>query len=625
MRPPLVLWQTLRQITLAELNRMGYLAGRAVQDLLLDIGAGLDSDSSGGTSFTRRGLDAGVPSGLQPRVLAGSFVMYDASALTDTSSYRLGQLDADTLAPAVTPDGALPRIARISAAPLQVDGSSTVRNILRLPSRVAEPISFNLARSPGADLVTTMGVAATNPVPPATPAGRVALWDVYVPAAAVSLTQNQSIDLRAALRPHGDVAANGARGRGLVLARGTGLLALQLSGGEAVVRGAVREFNGAITRDGAAVDLTPPGSPAFTAGQLWYAYLVVSGGGTGVARGVASRAVIALSQVAPSSTGVPSSPISYNPLQGLLSFAAGAPLYSTSRALYVGSVRVLTGPEFRVEGVPLDREGAFVNRTLDAASGGLFGGPHGWIRRPRFTWVDEDTVEVEFGAPTHRGVPGYFRSLSATVSGSLILGAVEAPSVFYYAYVRRRLTSRQEYDLVLSTQAPNDEGELPTPEGGGYVASDYVYVGAIYNDSASDLARFSRTGMRTLWTDRASLYGPATVPPPPPAVDQVQARAPATADFAVIVANVDFAVTLSAGAWTRRLFILAGEGLGQTTAEVFGHGSSPSNSENGSGNLALDIQLGPSGRFELSATAAGASPEVQVRTSIMQVGFIEYI
>jgi hypothetical protein len=206
----------------------------------------------------------------------------------------------------------------------------------------------------------------------------------------------------------------------------------------------------------------------------------------------------------------PGGGITYGPLQYAAAGAIGVAVVSTvtTRALYVGSLVSGVAAAFDREGAPLiNRGGTEFMHPCD--EDGRFSASRGWTRHGRFYWQSVTQVRLTGGAcgvvdgtPFNRG-PTYTDTWDITTN--LAAGEAEAPSTWYYAYLRKRVSERTagapgpfrspERNLVpiLSAEAPLTYGGKPTPEV-GFMPGEYLYVGSVFNDAASNLVEFAREG-----------------------------------------------------------------------------------------------------------------------------------
>ena len=172
------------EILSSDLVRIGKLGSKALQDELLN--AGLDQGGAFIASFSA--VPSVTASGsFNETVGVGEALTFDASGVTaDDSSLHVLQWPQQDLTFA-NPDPTNPRIDLIVALPASIDTDVQSRNILVDPvARTVTPANVAKTNSPVATLSVVTGTASGSPTPPAVPAGKLALFEVYVPAAAAS-------------------------------------------------------------------------------------------------------------------------------------------------------------------------------------------------------------------------------------------------------------------------------------------------------------------------------------------------------------------------------------------------------------------------------------------------------
>jgi hypothetical protein len=172
------------EILAGDLVRMQKLGHKALQDELLN--AGIDSTGTFIASFSAVPTVAASGS-FNETIGVGEALTFDASGVTaDDSSLHVLQWPQQDLTFA-NPDPTNPRIDLIVALPAQVDGDVQSRNVLVDPVlRTVNPANVAKTNSPTATLSVVTGTPGATPAPPAVPAGKVAFFEVYVPAAAAS-------------------------------------------------------------------------------------------------------------------------------------------------------------------------------------------------------------------------------------------------------------------------------------------------------------------------------------------------------------------------------------------------------------------------------------------------------
>jgi hypothetical protein len=179
-----------REVDLSgDLMRLQLLASSEIQDTL-----GADGSDSGGTPITAR-LGAlaitGVAATFTMTLAAAGALFYDPTDVTltaDDSAFKLVRWVLQTLTFA-NPDGANPRIDLVVATPTMVSTDPQTRNILTDPTtRAFAPQTVNKTIKPQAVITVIPGTPGATPVPPALPAQKMAIAEVYVPAAAADAT-----------------------------------------------------------------------------------------------------------------------------------------------------------------------------------------------------------------------------------------------------------------------------------------------------------------------------------------------------------------------------------------------------------------------------------------------------
>lgn len=495
-----VLFNTMEQVLSADLNRAQALVGKHVQDMQLGLLAGV---STGLTppDLVIRGLDLQAGVGMSVDLEAGLLLRFEAAPAADQSQYRIGVLPTNTNLGIAAADPVNPRIDLISAVEGDVDSDNQVRNVLTLPSRTVVPTPVDKTRTPQLTLFVTTGVAGAIPAIPATPAGEVPLWYVYVPAAAVGLTNDNLVDVRRYAKPASLIYETRIE-TGLRLVAGLGGAGIELGAGKGLARGAPFTTPGQVL---VFADTVEVGGGALAADQVWHLYAIARGAGLPVGRGVADNVVIVASQTVPAA-GIPSAPINYRVFAN-----ATFPFNATaSEALYLGSMRTDALGSFETDGngVPLDPSNEADPPVLYMPPADF----RGWIRRPQLSWVDAATLTVGDCAFFHpSGVPAAFAAANGTMAANLATGEVEAASTWYYVYLRTRQpypaagaggrVPSRTFEIVISAEAPDGTGGKPTPEAGGFLSSDYRYVGCAFNGATSNLRNFRREGNTYVYVD----------------------------------------------------------------------------------------------------------------------------
>ena len=541
-----VLYNTLERALSTDLTRGGRLAGTALLDTLIGLSGGVGTTAP--PNPTLRGLGLRLGAGLNVILEVGSFLRYDTGSIpTDGSAYRLGVLRAEATL-LMTADPALPRVARISIAEVSQDTDSTNRDIFDPATQTFVSTPVPKTRRASSAVTITLGTPATNPLPPATPAGQVVLWDVYIAAAAVGLNASHLMDARVPFSLEAFRARTAREGLipYVVNAGGT---TLGVRPGQLQGRGVVSSLDVFRTLVVAGSDLLMGG--ALAANTTYYVYAVARGNDSPMGTTVVARLAFILSTLVPTADGSPPSAITYPPLQGVLDQASGGPRVSTTAAYAIGTVTTDAGATLVTPagGLQLGRDPATMIQAIDPATGGLVGGVQNyWMREARFEYVDANTVRLASGIAIIRGVPyPVSTALSATLPGSLIAGEADAPETWYYVYARLSSTftingsgGRRTLSLRLTTEAPDANNGMPTPEA-GFASSDYVYVGSFWNDYLDAIQAFDRVGNRTTWRDSAAATIYSDIVPyingVPDIVDTRSPETAVTACFELIVSS----------------------------------------------------------------------------------------
>jgi hypothetical protein len=564
--PDTVIINSLEQILSTDLNRIGGLAGKAVQDALVAIEAGLVDTPR---DCTRRGLFASPGTGMQVIVTAGELLRFNASVTSPNASrYEIGRLNSDTAVAIAAAHSTLPRIDVVYATLATSNEDSTVRNILVLPNRTVSPTSVYKSARPG----LTLGVATGTPASPASfslagvPAGSIPLWYVYVPAAVTSIQDNHLVDLRVPFLPTGLSRRHG-RDFGFYVD-------VSLSDRDAAVFTTGRAFiNGAQAQISSTQTITKTtfgGSFSNDTEYHFYAVVVGQGSLVPVGKNVPNGIVFIASTTAPSADGRPSAAIVYNPFFGIV----GAPtvtLVTTTQALYVGTLRNDSVDQFDpgAGSIPLNEDGSVQDQNASPLSGGFPGLTPGWIREPRLEYVSSSSVQLVSGVVVLSGrVIGFSSALSASFPTNLASGEVEAPSTFYYVYLRPKsspsLYSRsypREVTLVISSEAPDSLGRKPTPET-GFQSQNYLFAGSFFNNSSSNIQQFVKRGPLHLWLGASGVsqftrFGPAE-PAAFPTLTTVTLLLPSSSKLAQVMLQVEASGSYS----TSGLFVRHSVGLG---------------------------------------------------------------
>lgn len=491
--PTTTLFNTLEQILSPDLNRIGSLSGKAIMDRLIAFAGTMDS-ATAPKNATLRGLDLTPGAGVSVDLAAGEFVRF-GTASANESALKLGAVAALTNL-VITPDGANPRIARVSVGEASADSDASIRNILTLPARTITPTNVNKTRSPSATVTLTLGTPAANPVAPATPAGHVALWDVYVPAAAASIAAGHLIDLRIQFNPWA-TSFESLIERGLGFGTSSSsFVNVTLNSGRLVQRGAVADV---AQRTVLGSSLLIPGG-ALAANTVYNLYAIARGSGDGVGKGEADGISLILTTTSPSADGTQT--VTYNPLA-----TVGVTTHTrTGTGLYLGTIHTDNASQFGAggNGGPIDRDGSAMNGIMDPVRGGFPGQGPGFFAPPAINWIDATTIFVGTATFVINGFVGFRAGANATFAGNLASGEVETASTWYYIYLRPRLGSasrgiRRDYVVVFSSEAPTVTGAKPTPEA-GFAIPDYLFCGSFRNNAASNIIQFSRAASSVLLT-----------------------------------------------------------------------------------------------------------------------------
>lgn len=501
--PDTVIVNTLEQILSTDLNRIGGLAGKSVQDALAMLEGGIDlSVTQVARSCVRKGLSASPGTGMAVLVTPGEVMRFDVGTSgTDVSQYLLGRLASETSVAIDAADAANPRVDVIYATLSASDQDSTTRNILTLPARTIAPAAVFKSRRPLVTLGYDAGTPAANPdfATAVVPAGSVALWYVYVPALATSITDAHLIDARIRFHPYA-LARKHCRELGLCPdASPSSATSVVIPSGRAFVDGALLDVTANQTATGAA--LSPSGSTVLVASTEYTLYAVARGMGSGapVGKGVASGFVpVLVAGNPPTVEGRPLLALTYRPL-----FGAGVDnlTKTTTNALYLGTLHTDSAGNFQTggDGIPLNRDGSHRAGNISPGTSGFPGSPTCWVRKPWLSWVDANTVRLGVGVPSVAGILGVTTDgLTAAIPGNLVSGDIESASTWYYLYLRNRNTGftrgvPRDYVLRFSSEAPNAAGQKPTPET-GYASADYLFAGSVFNNSASNIEPFFRQG-----------------------------------------------------------------------------------------------------------------------------------
>lgn len=513
--PSRVIYGTLEQILSADLVRTGRLAGRAAQDLLVGLVSGPDTASFTPLNVVREGLLATVGAGLSVNISAGELCRFNSTVLVtaDESRYRLARLAATQNVVLTPADPAQPRIDLIQATEATNNTDNQLRNVLQLPARTVVPTVLNKTAHASITISKVDGVAGSTPAFPALAANNVALWYVYVPAAAAAVNDNHLMDARQFLRTN-DVYNGGSHSRtpyGVQIDPAslsnvrlpTGVV--QVSGGGLAVMQDARNY--------ALATVIQSGEAAVGADTEVDFYLVARGNGTPVGKaepnGVVPSATGLASAAPPNEFGTPpGGGINYYPLfsQGLTNV-----VFTTTKAAYIGTMHTgATAGQFDSigGGLPLDRGGRKFATAI--AHDGKFPIVSGLLRPPRLRWVSATQVAIDgYGVVLNQVPTSSAGVVTFDITDVAIRIDAEAADTWYYCYLRavrpttgagasrgavRRLIPK------ISTEAPTDAGFKPTPEA-GFQTYEYLFVGAFRNNAASNIEPFYRAGELVLFRD----------------------------------------------------------------------------------------------------------------------------
>lgn len=310
------------QVLSADLVRASKLLSREAQNELMNLGA-----SFAGNPFSALELPltlVGIAATYTMTLGANAGYFYDASfpgLTSDDSSFLILRWPATVLSFA-NPDGTNGRIDLVVADPQAADADLVSRNILVDPTtRAITPQNVYKTTNPATVLTVITGTPAGTPVPPAVPAHKVAVTEVYVPPAAADSSNFQKAP-RLWRRPSYPMSAMNGPVSGcrltwdLTVDPTTTSAALSIASASTnriMIDGEMVEFGsgGAIT---VSADSTanPFGSAApATASRPYYVYLC---GGRNLPQGKFSTpfflpVVLVESTVQPDAEGHPSSPI----------------------------------------------------------------------------------------------------------------------------------------------------------------------------------------------------------------------------------------------------------------------------------------------------------------------------
>lgn len=193
----------------SDINRVGNLAGRELMDnaslrsVRADFYAPATNAFNDFTAVTKAAQATpiagvtrppsidGIASVFNMALGAGEAQLPGTAPSADVSGYQLLRWDAQTLTWPVggIPDPTNPRICLVVATPADTLTDLQSRNILVDPAtRETVPANVYKTSNPVATISVVAGTASAAPVPPAVPAGALALFEVWVPALAADST-----------------------------------------------------------------------------------------------------------------------------------------------------------------------------------------------------------------------------------------------------------------------------------------------------------------------------------------------------------------------------------------------------------------------------------------------------
>lgn len=555
--PKQVNFNTLEQILSTDVQRVGALAGKAAMDPLVGMTGGLAATPR---NVTLRGLLAVPGAGMTVDIGAGSMVRFNGAPAVDASQYELGVLVGTETVALAAADPTNPRIDVISGLPVQDLQDSSVRNILTLPGRTITPTAVDKTSIGILDLAVTTGTPGAAPAFPAVPAGRVALWYVFVPASAISIDDSHLMDARIYWRPVSISQLDNYRVQGLSprSAVAAGTTSLTIEPGEAFVGGQLLQVYDQHP-DELLTDILEVGGSTATFSE-YDIFVVAKGCGVPMSKTVGYE-LVARRRVSGSNAatamGQPASNLSFGPLRRAATpIAASVVAFATTTALYLGTVvsGSSAGALARPPSEALDQRGRLFNRSFVLGEGFEAGRvvPYfsGFLHpKGRFSYVSATQVQSEGLSPLYMdGTPyGDGGSLFTVwdITTDLASGEVEAASTWYYCYLRKQVSERAgafpfsapvgNLVPIISAEAPDSNGYKPTPEA-NFLSGEYIYVGAVYNGSAGNFVPFTRDGDTTLFevgfTDPSFTIASLAADPLRDLVDLI--GVPATARMAIV-------------------------------------------------------------------------------------------
>jgi len=179
-------WSAREEVLSTDLKRMQDLSSKAIQDQARN--ASLDGSNTPISSFDL--VPNWAPAaGFTVNYGPGSGHQFSASGVgVDDSDFQVIEFPV-TLLTFATPDVTNPRIDLIVGTAASVGQDLSARNILQDPNTRTQIVA-NVSKTaqPLTTLQVVTGTPAATPVPPAVPAGAVALHEVWVPAGAANST-----------------------------------------------------------------------------------------------------------------------------------------------------------------------------------------------------------------------------------------------------------------------------------------------------------------------------------------------------------------------------------------------------------------------------------------------------
>lgn len=195
-------YTTREEVLTSDLNRMGKLSSRELQDLLADENR-TDESISGSDPQSGRGSRVSAASLLPLLSSAAAFTMdlsfgqaflqdntiaTDVTAGGDDSQYQVVRWTAQNIG-FTTPDAGNPRIDLVVVTPTVVDADGASRFTMVNPiTRSLQALNVNKTNNPGTNVQIVAGTPDPQPTAPAVPAGALALFEVYIPASAADST-----------------------------------------------------------------------------------------------------------------------------------------------------------------------------------------------------------------------------------------------------------------------------------------------------------------------------------------------------------------------------------------------------------------------------------------------------